>query len=311
MLRLSIAVAIALSLASPAPAWNMMGHFVVAKLAWRQLTPEQRAKATAILKTHPHYGEFLAGERPEGVELDEWVFWRASYWPDWVRNHHTEEYNRPTWHYISAGYVPPYSKLDRAKLELPPPNVVTQISESIDKLQNGTDAERPIYLCWLLHLVGDIQQPLHNCSLLSETFPDGDRGGNESLVRIDGGTPVQLHKTFDELLGISKSPEAIAIGAALADEAERDNQEAVDRELKQHTTPAEWTKEGFALAVRYAYLDGDLRPANRQDNLPDDRVPNVGERYANDAAEMARVQVAKAGKRLAASLAKGLVGANP
>jgi putative hemolysin len=304
--RLVIVLGVYLFLASPVLAWNTVGHFTVAKLAWRQLTPEQRAKATAILKTHPHYEEFLAAEKPDGVELDEWVFWRASYWPDWIRNHHTEEYSKPTWHYISAGYVPPYSKLDPAKLVLPPPNAVTQITESIEKLRSGTDQEKPIYFCWLLHLVGDIHQPLHNCSLLSETFPDGDRGGNESLVRIEGGRPVQLHKMFDDLLGQDRTPSAIGAAAAEADQAEREIQETVDRELKEHTTPAEWTKEGFALAVKFAYLDGDLRPANNQAKPPDDEVPNVAEVYAQNAGRMARVQVAKAGKRLAVCVAQGL-----
>ena len=183
ILRVALLVAVAhLSLIGSAAAWNTKGHFTVAKLAWHQLTPEQRATSTAILKAHPHYEEFLADEKPEEVDLDEWVFSRASYWPDWIRNHHAEEYSKPTWHYISAGFVPPYSKFDPAELELPQPNVVTQITESIEKLRSGTEAEKPIYLCWLLHLVGDIHQPLHNCSLLSETFPEGDRGGNESLV---------------------------------------------------------------------------------------------------------------------------------
>ena len=96
----------------------------------------------------------------------------------------------PTWHYISAGFVPPYSKLDPAKLELPPPNAVTQISESIEKLQSGTNAEKPIYLCWLLHLVGDIHQPLHNCSLLSESVPEGDVRREHLLHRAAPRSPA-------------------------------------------------------------------------------------------------------------------------
>jgi S1/P1 Nuclease len=159
----------------------------------------------------------------------------------------------------------------------------------------------------LLHLVGDIHQPLHNCSLLSETFPAGDRGGNESLVRIEGGRPIQLHKMFDDLLGQERSPSAIgAAAAAEVDQAERDGQQAIGSELKEHTTPAAWSKEGFDLAVKFAYLDGDLRPANAQAKLSDADVPSVAEVYAQNAGRMARVQIAKAGRRLATALAQGL-----
>jgi S1/P1 Nuclease len=307
-IRVLLLAAVVLASAGPAMAWNEKGHYVVSRLAWRQLTPEQRATATKLLKAHPHYDEFLSAEKPDGIDVDEWVFWRAAYWPDWIRNHHTEEFSKPTWHYISAGFVPPYSKLDAAKLELPPPNVVTQITEAVDKLRTGNEQEKPIYLCWLLHLVGDIHQPLHNCSLLSETFPEGDKGGNLSQVRIADGKPVQLHKTFDDLLGRTKSPSDIGSAVIEVDQAERDSQEAIDRELKEHTTPAEWSAEGFALAVKYAYLDGDLKPANADAKLSDADIPQVAELYAQNAGKMARVQVAKAGKRLAVSIAEGLGG---
>ena len=52
---------------------------------------------------------------------------RAAYWPDWVRSNHSDEFNRPTWHYVTAYYVPPYSQLNAADLPGSEPNVVTQI----------------------------------------------------------------------------------------------------------------------------------------------------------------------------------------
>lgn len=304
ILRVAILVIIQLSLVSNALAWNEKGHMVVAKLAWLQLTPEQRATATKLLKAHPHYAEFLSDKKPDGADLDEWVFMRAAFWPDWIRSHHSEDFNQPTWHYFTAAFVPPYSKLKQS--DLPPfePNVVTQIVVAADKLKAGTDEEKPIYLCWLLHLVGDIHQPLHNCSLLSESVPEGDKGGNLSEIRIDGGKPTKLHPLFDDLLGKSTSVSSIGEGVAEAEQAGRDNAETVERELREHKTPLEWSREGFALAVQYAYLNGDLRPANTEQKLSEADVPNVPDEFAKKAGRMARGQVAKAGKRLAASLAE-------
>lgn len=306
IVRAALLVVLNLSLASHALAWNEKGHMVVGKLAWLELTPEQRATATKLLKAHPHYGEFLSAERPEGADADEWAFMRATYWADWARNHHAEEFNHPEWHYFTAAFVPPYSKLKPSDLAPVAPNSVTQVSVAIEKLRSGTADERPIYLCWLLHLIGDMHQPLHNCSLLSETFPEGDKGGNLSLIRVEGGRPTKLHFMFDYLLGKDTSLSSIGEAVVETQQAGRDNAESIARELREHTTPAQWQAEGFALAVKYAYLDGDLRPANSEAKLSDDDVPNVAEVYAQNAGRMARVQIGKAGKRLATALAQGL-----
>jgi len=66
------ALAIALLFSGPAWAWNDKGHMVVGRLAWNQLTEQQRAKVVAVLRKHPHYEEFLAAKRPEGFTEDEW-----------------------------------------------------------------------------------------------------------------------------------------------------------------------------------------------------------------------------------------------
>ena len=46
------------------------------------------------------------------------------------------------------------------------------------RLANQTPVEKAIMIRFLLHLVGDIHQPLHNIDQVSEKFPDGDQGGN-------------------------------------------------------------------------------------------------------------------------------------
>src|SRR5437879_8685423 len=85
--------------ASPALAWNEKGHMVTARLAWRQLTDEQRGKVIAILKKHPHYEEYLIARKPDGFTEDEWAFMRAATWADWVRGR--RNFDHPTWHYIN------------------------------------------------------------------------------------------------------------------------------------------------------------------------------------------------------------------
>jgi len=61
------------------------------------------------------------------------------------------------------------------------------------KIRTGTDEEKEIYLTWLLHLIGDIHQPLHCTAVFSEQFPNGDKGGNDAFVRIRS-SPVKLRR---------------------------------------------------------------------------------------------------------------------
>ncbi len=91
---------------SLAVAWFDNGHMAISRYAWNKLSADERRQATEILKRHPHYDEFLKAECPEGVPQEEWVFLRASVWPDFVRNTHSEKYNKPTWHYIECPLRP-------------------------------------------------------------------------------------------------------------------------------------------------------------------------------------------------------------
>ena len=237
-----LALFLCLLLPAQAFGWNEKGHLAIARLAWLKLSACDRQKCSAILSTHPHYTEYLSADKPEKLAADEWAFMRAAYWPDWVRSNHSEEFNRPTWHYITAAYVPPYSQLKASDLTGSEPNVVTQISASLEKIAVGSPADRAIYLCWLLHLVGDIHQPLHCCSQLSELFPQGDQGGNLALVRIAGGMPVRLHFAWDAMLGDELDIEAILTAVEELQQFERQQNTRIADEIVARTSPAEWRK---------------------------------------------------------------------
>src|SRR5262249_18363782 len=57
-------------------------------------------------------------------------------------------------------------------------------------------------LSWLLHLVGDVHQPLHSTTRVSTTKPDGDDGGNG--VKLTW--PANLHTFWDDVLGCGDTP---------------------------------------------------------------------------------------------------------
>jgi hypothetical protein len=62
---------------------------------------------------------------------------------------------------------------------------------------NKTTSEKALFARYLVHLVGDIHQPLHSVSLYNTTFPSGDRGGNSLKIIILNGTSQNLHSYWD------------------------------------------------------------------------------------------------------------------
>ena len=118
---------------------------------------------------------------------------------------------------MEMAYVPGYSKVT------PPAsrqttNVVTQIDWAAAQLRSNDPATKPIALCWLLHLIGDIHQPNHAITLYSEAFPQGDRGGNLSLIRIENGESVKMHLYWDGLMGQFASwPDIVRLNGEFAE----------------------------------------------------------------------------------------------
>jgi hypothetical protein len=255
-----LAAVILFALPIPAFAWNEHGHMVAARLAWNQLSADQRSKVIAILKNHPHCGDYLSARKPEGFTEDEWVFMRAATWADWVRG--KQAFDRPSWHYINYPLVPPGSAVKASDHEPPPKqeNVVNQLAACMDKIQNGTDREKAIYMTWLFHLVGDIQQPLHCVALFSEQFPSGDKGGNNAFIRIRS-SPLKLHAMWDGLLGNGASVGSINASVREIEGIMKSAAADIDKEIQAHQTFESWGREGQELARRVVYLSGDLKVA--------------------------------------------------
>lgn len=91
-------------------AFSEGGHKVVASIAYRRLTPEQRQKVIAILEHHPRFQQDFRSKMPSAIRegsLDsrqEWLFQQAAIWPDLAKRFPTNEkkrFSRPVWHYIN------------------------------------------------------------------------------------------------------------------------------------------------------------------------------------------------------------------
>jgi hypothetical protein len=286
---------------------------LMARLVYEQLKPEARTKLVAILKMHPRYKEDLLAGMPEGFpDPDLYAWMKAGTWPDLIRdkaNPLNAKYHKPNWHYVNYAFIP--DPADRERLKPPGPgedgeevdNILKALKDNEARLNDETlpAPDRAIAICWMLHLVADIHQPMHATTLFSNRYPDGDRGGNEFLVKTAGGVQ-RLHIYWDLLLGDDASPNAIsALCEKLGDRTALRN--SFTEELK-HTAYRQWADESHALGVSAAYLDGKLEGALRKAYEADKtiNVPALPTGYEENARAVAFSQIGLAACRLADKL---------
>jgi S1/P1 Nuclease len=300
---------------SPCFAWNETGHMSVALLAWQKMDAPTRQRVGEILKHHPHYKIYLNADVPDGVSADEWAFLRAAAWPDWIRPAYPGEHYKPEsitkyhhgpWHYIDGNYVVPSNQ---GEIKLPPEpstmptdqptNAVQAMDHAIAVIvdPDSRDEDKAVSLAWLEHLVGDIHQPLHAASEFSTRFPDGDKGGNSQGILVDGRV-MNLHAYWDALLGTDSSyPNLVKVADKVnADPAAQASQLP---QLQENRTPDAWANESFALAVKYAYLDGKLQTVvYHRGGMDESTVPALPPGYDKAAHDLALKRAALAGDRL-------------
>jgi hypothetical protein len=216
---------------TPALAWNDFGHMAVAAIAYKNLKPETRSRVDALVSLNPYYSRWLASCPADcsPTSRKQIAFMLAATWPDAIKG--DSEYKpdgldygfRPDgvtsslnvgyddkllhkyWHFVDY----PFSRDGTALPAVPTPNAETQIEVCRKALASdsstASDALKSYDLNWLLHLVGDVHQPLHCVTRVTGEFPSGDSGGN--FVKIyECDPPLLLHSFWDEALNSSRDP---------------------------------------------------------------------------------------------------------
>ena len=155
---------------SPALAWGKTGHRVVAAIADTQLSGLARA----------HIRKLLGGAE----SLDE-----AATWPDEMRSDPSQFWQKTAtpWHYVTLnGAVYDHAPSEGDALE-----ALTRFRATLQD-PNASLADKQLALRFIVHLVGDLHQPLHvgKCC---------DKGGNEVKVKWFG-RDLNLHSVWDTAL---------------------------------------------------------------------------------------------------------------
>jgi len=272
---------------------------------------DKRERVIALLQAAPSdacLAELLpADARPLAARRREF-FLRASTWADIVRPANGDarpctRFHRSEWHHVNffwhgvSGATGTDRPADRRDLRLATATVVTQLPllralAACTTPRCGTrPPQRAIALAWILHLVGDIHQPLHTSARVTARFDErqGDQGGN--LFILDLGPPVlRLHGYWDGIVdrvmprGANES-NAAYIGRMAALFTQRHPRSALVADLAPGQYEA-WAREGFETTKASVY------PVT----LKRGEIPS--EQYQASAFGIAERAIARAGYRL-------------
>jgi len=287
-------------------AWGCEGHQAMAVIAETRMTSHAREQALALLRARPIDPSLRRFCAVPGLDLME----DAATWADDLRNVRPETGG---WHYIDI----PLGARRSALREACPASgcILSALTAQMGLLRNpAADPEtRAEALRFVIHLVGDLHQPLH-------CVTNNDMGGNCVPVEFFGNPPVlrnpqyesyapNLHGIWDYgLIQRAKGTLPIDLWA-----------EALARQF--HGRMPEWEEQGvhvedwiwesheLAASVVYSRLPVAVpveRPATKHscaDGHASLRLLNlhelVAQAYADAVTPVINEQIAKAGVRLA------------
>ena len=155
-------------------AWGLLGHRIIGQIADGYLTPKAKTEIAKILGT-------------ESVAM-------ASNWPDFVKSDPAYKY-LSLWHYVNFESGILFQKMDSLLKADTATNAYTKINFLTTELKKGKllpVETKQLYVRILIHLIGDVHQPLHLGRV-------DDRGGNAVKVKWFN-SEANLHQVWDEKL---------------------------------------------------------------------------------------------------------------
>ena len=146
--------------------WGRLGHQVIGEIATQNLSSNAISEINKILD-----GQSLA---------------LVSTWADEMRSN-PEFRKYDSWHYVNMPLDKDYNEISKN----PKGDIIQAINKCIEVLKEEKSSKdmKSFYLKYLVHLIGDIHQPLH-------TGRFEDRGGNDIKLNFLGND-TNLHSVWD------------------------------------------------------------------------------------------------------------------
>ncbi|MEJ7778707.1 MAG: S1/P1 nuclease [Daejeonella sp.] len=243
MIRKVIFIALLTYIPMQAMAWGLLGHRVVGEIAESYLKRRASREIKNILGN-----ESLA---------------MASNWADFIKSEPAYNY-LGNWHYINLPAGLRAEQLQQTLLTDTATNAYTRIVFLSSELKNRSlpQEKKVMYLRILIHLVGDIHQPMHTARV-------EDLGGNRVQVSWFG-QPSNLHRVWDSDLVDSQELSYTEYASSI---------NFIDRARLfqlQNEGPAQWVQDSYQASEKiyaniktgdklsYRYIYDNLAIANQQ-----------------------------------------------
>jgi hypothetical protein len=237
-------------------AWGVLGHRIVGQIADSYLTKKAKKAIAEILGN-------------ESVAM-------ASNWPDFIKSDPSYNYLY-NWHYINIKGGLTEDSIGNYLANDTATDAYTKINFLTAQLKNKDLAQdkKVLYLRLLIHIVGDVHQPLH-------VGHADDQGGNKVKIQWFNA-PGNLHTVWDSQLvnfqELSYTEYATAINFTTKE----------SRRVMQEKPVSDWIMESYKLAEK---IYGDIKE-------PDQKL---GYAYNFQYVDLLNSQLLKGGVRLAGLL---------
>ena len=269
----------------PAAAWWEMGHETVATIAMGQVKPATRASIRALLKRQA----VLQTPSCKAGTIEQ-----AAIWPDCIKALGDRFSYQSPWHYQDADVCKPFD----LKSACAHGNCVSSQIARAERMvadRKLPARDRLMALAYLVHFVGDLHQPLHDAER------EDDQGGNKLILRYGAISRTNLHSVWDGALAERAITSLPAGAAGIISEIPADQRASLAT-----GTIRDWSRESWELAKARTYgsiltdLCGPTPPAVALD-----------EPAIQSLLPVVRLQIARAGLRLARLLDEALDGDHP
>lgn len=189
-------------------AWNSETHLLTTRLAYdilKKEAPEALTKAEELLAK---YSDDITAEREGNYKFVECVTWaddskrRGGGW-------------QSNWHFDDQPFIGDKSKPSDLNIKYDEKNITTVmpaifewlsgnevnnfVIDTIKKHTKSEDEARSLALRLLIHFMGDVHQPLHTSDRYTKEHPDGDKGGNDFILKYHYSAK-ELHAVWDEVV---------------------------------------------------------------------------------------------------------------
>ncbi|MGI4749012.1 MAG: S1/P1 nuclease [Janthinobacterium lividum] len=236
-------------------AWGMLGHRIVGQIADSYLSKKARKNIALIL-----------GD--ESVAM-------ASTWADFIKSDPAYSYLSP-WHYVDFDQQFAYPQMQSFLKQDTTVDAYTKLNLIIAQLKNKNleQGKKQMYLRLLIHIVGDVHQPMHTAHTV-------DKGGNDVKL-FWFNKPTNLHALWDSNM-IDDEQLSYTEYAAWINHSTKEQ-----RENLQHDAISKWLYESSQISEK---LYTEIKPE-----------AHLSFRYTFDHIAIANQQLLKGGIRLAGIL---------